>query len=266
MTPASVEAEIWPRKRWWAAVVLALGLQIGLVLWLADRSPITARSPTDAPVVFPAESPLTRLPTLADPLLFSPANPHSFSGAVWMNTPKLEYQVSDWTSPPGFLALPANQLTNAFSTFIKTNSSSTFAAADSPAPKLPSPQLSRPGAAITPESRLRIQGDLERREMIMPVALPGWPHTDVLSNSVVEVLVDLDGNTVSANLVTSCGLKTPDKDPDQYALNVARALRFQSIHGIGPATASVTSLAWGKLVFEWQTVALPATNLPSQKP
>jgi hypothetical protein len=274
MNSAFVETEVWPRSRWWAAIVLALGLQVGLVIWLGDRSPNTPRSPAHAPVVFLAENALARRPALTDPLLFSSANPHGFSGAVWMNTPKLEYQGYDWTSPPAFLTLQAHELTSVFSSFLKTNSSPAFAIVDSPEPQPMSPRVFLPGTG-PPQSRLLVQGDLERRKMVMQVSLPSWPHTDILSNSVVEVVVDLDGNTVSANLLSSCGLKkadndpdkeNPDKVPDKYALNVARSLQFQSIRRPGPAPTPVAALTWGKLVFEWQTVASPATNLPTQKP
>ncbi len=270
MTPASVETEIWPRRKWWAAIILAFGLQVGLVLWLGDRSPVITQSLGSAPSIFLTESAPTRLPTLTDPLLFSPANPHGFSGQVWTSNPKLEYEASEWTSPPVFLTLQTHRLTNEFSNFIKTNSTPAFAVVDSREPQLASPRLLLPGPVAAPPSRLLIEGELVGRVISAPPALPSWPHTDLLSNSVVQVVVDLDGNTVSANLLSSCGLKVPDKvpdkDPDKYALNVARSFRYQSIRSPGPEPSPIGALTWGKLIFEWQTVALSATNLPPQKP
>jgi len=262
MMAASVERVTWPRTRWWLAITFVLVVQVGLVFWLADRSRITPRPPANAPQVFLAEDALARSPTLTDPLLFSPANPHGFSGALWLNTPRLEYRLSDWTAPPSFLALQVRQLGNTFSKFAQTNMAPAFTVADNPEPHLASPELFLPETPVATQSTLQVEGELARRPMISPVVLTNWPHTDILSNSVVEVVVDLDGNTVSANLFSSCGYS----DADKYALDVARALRYQSIRRNVPGQSPVATLNWGKLIFDWHTVPLPPTNPPPQKP
>jgi hypothetical protein len=262
MMAASVERERWPRARWWLAIIFVLVFQVGLVFWLSDHSPIVPRQAANSPAVYLAEDSVAKWPTLPDPLLFSPANPHGFSGPLWLNTPKLEYHLSDWTSPPSLLTLQVQNLGNAFSKFVQTNTTFTFAIADNPKPHVASPQLFLAHTPVATQSTLQIEGDLARRAMVTPVALPSRPHTNILANSVVQVVVDLDGNTVSASLFSRSG----SEDVDKYALDLARALRYQSIRENGPGQSPIATLNCGKLVFEWHTVALPATNPPPQKP
>jgi len=78
---------------------------------------------------------------------------------------------------------------------------------------------------------------------------------DLLTNTVVQVLVDADGNVVSPALLPP---GSGDSRADQRALEVARTARFQPLRGSSPA------LTVGVLVFEWRTVAL--TNAPASNP
>src|SRR5207245_953211 len=109
---------------------------------------------------------------------------------------------------------------------------------------------------------LQVEGELADRLLVSSVTLPSWPHTDILTSSVVQVLVDRDGNAVSASLSSSSGLKEADKK----ALDAARAIRYQPIGANGTNQPPVATLNWGKLIFNWHTIPLPATNPPSQKP
>lgn len=262
MMAASVERERWPRTRWWFAITVVLVLQVGLVFWLSDRSPIAPRSAANSTAVYLVEGFPAKWLTLPDPLLFSPASPHGFSGPLWLKTPKREYHLSDWTAPPSLLTLQVQNLGNAFSKFVQTNTAPTFAIADNPTPHVASPELFLPDAPVATQSTLRIEGELTKRAMVTPVALPSRPHTNILANSVVQVVVDLDGNTVSANLFSPSG----SEDSDKYALDVARMLRYQSIRGNGPGQLPVATLNCGKLVFEWHTAPLPVTGPTTPKP
>jgi TonB family protein len=262
MMAASVEREMWSRARWWLAIIFVLVFQIGLVFWLSDRSPIVPRQAADSPAVYLAEDSLAKWPTLPDPLLFSPANPHGFSGPLWLSTPKLEYHLSDWTVPPSLLTLQVQSLGNAFSKFVQTNTAPTFATADNPKPHVASPELFLPDMPVATQSILRIEGELAPRAMVTAVALPSRPHTNILANSVVQVVVDLDGNTVSASLFSPSG----SEDADKQALELAKAARYQPIRGSGTGQSPAATLNWGRLVFEWHTVPLPTNNLTPQKP
>ena len=44
MSSALVEPRPWPRRRWWGLVALIFGVQLGLIFWLGDASPIRSRA------------------------------------------------------------------------------------------------------------------------------------------------------------------------------------------------------------------------------
>jgi hypothetical protein len=84
--------------------------------------------------------------------------------------------------------------------------------------------------------------------------LPPWPYTDVIAPSKVQVLVNAAGDVVSAVLLPSGNpSEVHDADADRRALDLARAARF----------APASGLTVGQLVFDWHTVAPPATNAPA---
>ncbi len=262
MMAASVERERWPRARWWLAISVVLVFQVGLVFWLSDRSPMVPWQAASSPAIFLAEDFPAKWPTLPDPLLFSPANPHGFSGPLWLKTPKLEYPLSDWTVPPSLLAIQVQNLGNAFRRFVQTNTTPTFAIADNPTPNVASPELFLSDVPVATQSTLRIEGELTQRPLVAPLTLPGCTNTDILSPTVVQVAVDRDGNTVSVSLLSTSGLK----DADKQALELAKAARYQSIRGSGTGQLPVATLNWGKLIFSWHTEPLPVTNPATPKP
>ncbi len=114
-------------------------------------------------------------------------------------------------------------------------------------------------------SALRIQGELARRRLLAPLDLPPQTNNDVLGDSVVQVLVDADGNVLSATLLPpGSGLATADKD----ALNFAKSARFEPLNREGPASSvnSGTNLTLGDMVFQWQTMPPPVTNSTATTP
>ena len=177
-----------------------------------------------------------------------------------MKTPKLEYHLSDWTPPPSLLTLQVKNLGNAFRQFVQTNIAPAFAIADNPEPHVAAPGLFRSDIPVPTQSILRIEGELLQRAFASPLALPDLQATNILSPTVVQVVVDRDGNTVRASLLATSG----SKDADKQALEWAKAARYQSIRGSGTGPSLVATLNWGQLVFSWHTV--PATNTPSQIP
>ncbi|MBI3850917.1 MAG: energy transducer TonB [Verrucomicrobia bacterium] len=262
MIPATVEPAMWPRVRWWLAVIFVLLVQVGLVYWLSDRSVVTPRPPASVPAVFLVQDALVRLPTVTDPLLFSPANPNGFSGGVWSKTPKLEFHLADWTAPPSLLGLQTRQLGNAFTKFVRTNNTSSFTVADNPEPRLSSPELFLTVTPVPTQSELRVEGELLQRTFASPMVLTNWPGTNILTPTVVQVMVDLDGKTVSASVLSKSG----STDADKQALNLAKAARYSSIRNHGASQSPVSKLTWGRLIFEWHTVALPPAGPPPRKP
>jgi TonB family protein len=102
--------------------------------------------------------------------------------------------------------------------------------------------------ALAQTSTMRIEGGLARRRLLTPISLQSWPYADVLAPSVVQALVDAKGSVVSVVLLSSSGSEAAN----QRALELARAARFAPSPG----------LTIGRLVFNWHTVAPPATNAP----
>ena len=69
----------------------------------------------------------------------------------------------------------------------------------------------------------QLTGGLARRRLLSTPELPSWPHTDVLTNSVVHLSVDAEGVPISAVIVSGSGLK----EADNYALAASKRLRFK---------------------------------------
>ena len=117
-------------------------------------------------------------------------------------------------------------------------------------------------APLPPDPPLRIEGDLATRPLLAPLALKSWAHAELLSNSVVQAMVDADGFTFSPVLLTGCGLE----EADLYALKLASGARFRPAPRLPGTGHDPGGLTWGKLIFQWQTLPLPATNLSANGP
>ena len=102
---------------------------------------------------------------------------------------------------------------------------------------------------------------MAQRRLLTSVALPSWPSSELLADSVVRMTVDADGRPVSCVLLQTNGLPEADRE----ALARARALRFAPVSDGGGHTAkSLAGRNWGNVVFEWHT--LPPTNAVLAKP
>ena len=95
----------------------------------------------------------------------------------------------------------------------------------------------------------RIQGALAARRLLNSLApLPPQtspPNQELLAPTTVQIAVDPSGQVITACLVANSGLPSADA----AALAIARRLRFAPLE-----TAGATP-AWGRVVFNWQTVA-----------
>jgi TonB family protein len=256
MNAITAELQPWSRRRWWGVVLGAFVLQVALLWWFGARGPVRTRPPAVAPELQFAGAAAHEWLALLDPTLFVQSHPRSFSGAGWMAIPVPEYQPPEWSEPPRWLAIEALQLGSDFRRFVQTNRPFTFASIGKPAPQLaPLAGQSEPPATAFP-SALRVEGSLAGRRLVNPPQLQAWTHSELLTNSVVRVLVDDEGNVLSQVLLASSGWRAAD----EAALASAKAAQFEPVRpgNAGPPTTS--SPAFGTLVFEWQTLSLPATN------
>jgi hypothetical protein len=257
----------WPLHRWWLLIALVFAAHVGLIFALGDRRPMAPRPPGPALELQLAIGSNEWL-ALNDPTLFALPHPRGFTAAVWRQISHDEFPPFRWAEPPRWLALPVEQLGDTLRRFGQTNTFARFDFEALPAPDLASP-AAWPETTPAPPSGLRVAGDLARRELQNPIQLPSWSSADLLTNSVVQVLVDAAGNVVSHTLLhPESGSKDPDQQrADERALELARAARFAPLPpaGDGPANP-LRRLSRGALIFEWRTVARPATNAPPAKP
>ena len=268
MNVALVEPAAWSRQRWIVLCALVLAAHVGVTLWL--REPPRKERPRTTPIIVHlALTPqlhdrLVELPTLSDPTLFGLPNENSFSGVAWSKFTPLPQRLSEWSEPPNWLTQRVDRLGRAFSQFAATTARSSYLIADKPLPAVTALDVVTPAAAVETQSVLRFDANLAKRRLINPVTLRTQSHSDILTNSVVQVIVDQNGIVVSRRLLAECGSERADQD----ALAIAGAMRFEPLHRRVDANSERQPLqpTIGKLTFEWRAVSLSATNAPAGSP
>jgi len=242
----------WTLNRWLLLIVLVLVAHVVLIFIFGARKPITPRAVKNVPELQLAGGSGEWL-TLNDPTLFALPSREGFAGPAWIEVPRVQFHRQEWTEPLRWLQLPTRELGAIFSQFMETNRFATFQFSSEPPPRFTVPLVPlEPTFAET--STWHIEGDLARRQLLTPMKLPAWPYADVIAPSRVQVLVNAAGEVVSAVLLPPDNPgEVRDPDADQRALELARAARFTPAPG----------LTMGQLIFNWRTVAPPATNAPA---
>ena len=105
---------------------------------------------------------------------------------------------------------------------------------------------------------MHFEGDLAARHLLSTFDLPSWPHNDLVSNSVVQLVVDAEGIPFSVTLLERSGHAAADR----YALNEARRARFEPLDPTDQSQAR--DLVWGTLIFQWHTVPAPPSSPPAE--
>lgn len=256
----------WTQRRWLCTIGLVFLAHVSLVIFFGARPGKPLRPVSFRTAIYLAMnghgSP--ELPTLADPTLFALPHHQGFSGEAWLKFDPLQHQWTDWIEPPRWLALEMDLLGKTYSAFQATNIAAPLLVADKPLPPLMRSTPNVSALSVAGRSEWRMEGDLASRPLLTPFDLRSWSHTDILTNSVVQLLVDAEGNPVSTALLAPSG----SIHADQHALKLARTARFQPSQK-SPLSAlqhSGGALTWGKLIFQWHTLAAHATNLSTAKP
>jgi hypothetical protein len=265
MTSVSLQPRPWPRPRWWGLVAAVFSLQLCLIFGLSDRTPIHPRPVITTPPLQFAGPGWAEALSLMDPALFALPHRQVFSGQAWMQVPQAPVRPYVWSEEPRWLMLESSQLGQSFSSFVQTNRFAPFAVSSFPEPSLRFPAGS-PVAVSDGQSTVKIEGPLAQRRLLNPHALPSQPYSDLLTNTVVELFVDTDGQTVSARLLSP--IPSVSSESDRLALETARAARFDAARDQGPADGKppMQVLTWGRMIFQWHTVPIPATNAPTLEP
>jgi TonB family protein len=247
--PTALTERAWTRQRWALFIGIAFAVHIGFIFAFGDRTPIVPRAIVNVPALqFTTHR--SEREQLDDPTLFALPHPNGFAGAAWLRRPQIEFAPFRWTEPPRLLALSGDQLGATFQQQLAPKDFARLAVEILPPPE-PTSLPPRDRTFITARrSASSLGGELtQRRWLNAPAALPSWPAADLLTNSVVQVWVDANGQILSpALLLPGSG----SKEADQLAIKLARTARF------APLPSNRAQLTPGTLIFEWHTV--PQTN------
>lgn len=267
MNSGVLEPLRWSRRRWVYAVTGAFLLQAMLVYFLAQpeqRPP--ARPIFRTSIQLAADDQAIRqiagLPGLDDPTLLALPSLAGFSGAAWLKFPTLDFQTAEWAEPAHGLPLNTQSLAATYSQFIATNVIAPPLIADKPLPPLQRYEPNFQNEPLATQSMARIEGELSRRTRVTPVELKSWASSEILSNTIVQSAVDAAGLTFSATLLSTSG----STNADHHALAEVSNARFRPVRGAVRASDPTRSLTWGKWIFQWHTLPVPATNLAAITP
>ncbi len=251
----------WPRRRWWWTIAAVFVAQVGLILWFGKPGPVQPR-PAGAAVTLRLAGGIRReLLALDDPTLFALPHLIGYSGPAWIRVPPFTNRPPDWSEEPRTLSLDLDQLSALPSRQVRSHP-------EAPLRLLPevepgwAPSEPPPLALVPDHSRLHLEGDLNQCRLLTTFELPSWQYNEVLTNTVVQLVVNGEGRPTAWTLLS--GSRSPKADA--FALAQARAARFEVPGGGGqpgvPAMAALERTFQGLLVFEWQTVPVPSTNPP----
>jgi hypothetical protein len=252
----------WPLGRWATAILLVFGGQLGLIFWLSIPQHVVARRvPGPPPSLQLAATRSSEMLALTDPTLFALPHREGFSGPAWFSIRPLTFEPFVWSEGPRWLDLNSNELGAAFCKVIEHQPATIPSASRTRAEEPRLPELAFP-SPFPANSSLHLSSTLARRGLSAPLTLRPWTHTDILTNSVVQVLLDEAGRPVS------CTLLPPGSgwnEADAKALALARSARFQPVHheGAGDNAKPPQGLTVGQMVFEWHTLLVSDTNLPA---
>lgn len=251
MNAGTKPVEGWSPRRWCVVYVIVLGLHAAGLWWYGARTPLPVRTPKPVPQWTGAHPSLVEVWPLLDPTFFVHGHPQSFSGPGWMRPPVVEYRPVVRLEPPRFLAPePGRSLAayeRAATRLAWVPSALDLQVRADPAFRSLVPR--RPLGGGPPRllladwpCRVHLRGD--------PPALPSWSVPDLLTNSVVRVLVLPTGRVLSATLLGSCGWE----EADHQSLEIARAMEFVLSNDCRDEDPG-SGLVPGLLIFQWQSVA-----------
>lgn len=262
MNGRALEPVRWSRRHWLGTVAALVVVQVCFIIFVGERirpSPLRPPFSTAVHLVLDdwSREQLAMQPGASDPTLLALPSLRGFSGPAWMTFPSPDFRPPDWTNAPHWLPLAESSLGHAFEQYVTTNQPPRLQLVNKPLPP-PRAEPNFPNEPLPPFSRYRIEGDLVNRPLLKPLELRSWEYTDMLSNTTVQALIDADGRTLSARLISSSGFARADA----HALTTTTGARFQP----RADRAASQDLTWGRLVFLWHTLPIPVTNLSTAAP
>ena len=179
----------WPLRRWSTTILIVFAGQLVLIFWLSSSSQSRTRPLIAAPPsLHLAGSSSNLVLALADPTLFALPHRQTFSGEAWLTIPAQEFEPFVWTEAAHWLELNSDDLGAAFRKTLERQPA-TLALPFAPnSERQRLPELATAGPFPT-NSTLKLGLGLTQRHLSRTFALRSWPHRDILTNSVVQVLV-----------------------------------------------------------------------------
>jgi hypothetical protein len=238
----------------------AFVVQVALVLWLGARQqPTPARPDFGMDVVLAGDESMAqweKATWISDPTLLALPSFRGFSGPAWLRFNPPDYQPSEYSEPPRWLALDARILGNTFLSYVTTNDVLARPKSDRPLPPLQRYEPNYPNAAVPSQSQLQIEGELSGRLLPGQFELKSWPHSEILSNTIVQTAIDDEGRPVTTTLLQ----ETASHEADLYALDLSRKARWRPRRVDSRRPDLLGKVTWGRLVFQWHTLPLSETN------
>lgn len=250
----------WSQRRWAVVIFAVFAMHLGALFLFSSREGKQQRqSGSHASAHWLTEPAGARkaldLLLLTDPAQFAMVHSRGFSGTAWLRTQSPEYRPSEWTEEPRSLAQPTQLLGGAFRQALAAGAQPLFDAARKPS--VAPPALAVTQQPLRTQSRLLVEGPARLRPLASPPTLKSWPHTDVLSDTHVQVQVTAEGLVFTPRLAGVASSKDPvQREADLHALELARQLRF------APAPKNNRVAVEGVLVFQWHTFEPPAGPRP----
>jgi hypothetical protein len=235
-------------------LALIFTAQLALIFWLSARRPVYPRLTAPAPGLRIAGPAWDELLALNDPTLFALPHQQGFAGTAWLTVTNFGAEPFIWSEPPRWLTFPIEELGAAFRHYIATNQFGPPQAPSRLEPEFVSPQISS-SRDLRQRSTLRLTSGLA---LATPLVLKSWTNSEILTNSVVQVLVGGDGKPISVNLLSTSGSEEADQEAVRQAI---RALFERPPIRAGTPAERGDGLRWGQIIFEWHTVPPSNTNL-----
>ena len=238
----------WPRRRLHGFILLCFAVQVLFILLFGERRVSALKPAPFGTGIHLVSDPwsmeqLAAFSELSDPSVFALPSLEGFSRAAWLTYKTVPDEFAEAPDQPKWLEPDPESLGRELETFVATNAQPPIRIGDESMPEIVGLQP-RPSAELEfPKSELRITGGLARRKLLSTPELPSWPHTDVVTNSVVHLSVDAEGVPISAVIVSGSGLK----EADNYALAASKRLRFRPDRARETVTSGTANFLWHTL-------------------
>jgi len=192
--------------------------------------------------------------SMFDPSLMSLPDRHGFSGALWVNGPRLRQRETEWGMGPSFFEThPPEELP---ALVPRMSAEAAVQQISQKAPALFLEEIAEPvrgGSSLVKPVFVVVAG-LDGRWWREGKALTVVTNETALRPTQVRIAVDGKGSVRFANIEDGSG----SESADVQALDVARELKFETVEGRG----GDGGLAWGRVKVLWATT-LPAGVIPS---